>query len=150
MATLALDDNIVVTNPADGSTLGRVKRASEADIDRAVRAAHAAFLEWREIPVVERARRFFKLQTLLEERLDELAQLVANENGKMLADARGEVRRGIECVEFACGMPSLLMGDSLEGIARGIDSQTIRQPLGVCIGITPFNFPFMIPMWMFP
>jgi malonate-semialdehyde dehydrogenase (acetylating)/methylmalonate-semialdehyde dehydrogenase len=115
-----------------------------------VRNAAAAFTSWREVPVVERARRFFKLQVLLDEHIDELATLVANENGKMFADARGEVRRGIECVEFACGMPSLLMGDSLEGIARGIDSQTIRQPLGVCVGITPFNFPAMIPCWMFP
>lgn len=87
---------------------------------------------------------------LLEQHLDELARLVADENGKMLADARGEVRRGIEVVEFACGMPTLLMGDSLEGIARGIDSHTIRQPLGVCVGITPFNFPAMIPLWMLP
>ena len=141
---------IVVTNPANGRELGRVKLAEAADVDRAVRAAHAAYLEWREVPVVERVRKFFKYQVLLEQHLDELARLVSNENGKMLADARGEVRRGIECVEFACGMPSLLMGDSLEGIARGIDSQTIRQPLGVCVGITPFNFPAMIPGWMFP
>ena len=141
---------IVVTNPASGKELGRVKRAGAADVDRAVRAAHDAYLQWREIPVVERTRRFFKYQVVLEEHLDELARLVASENGKMLADARGEVRRGIECVEFACGMPSLLMGDSLEGIARGIDSNTIRQPLGVCVGITPFNFPAMISAWMFP
>ncbi|MBV8602041.1 MAG: CoA-acylating methylmalonate-semialdehyde dehydrogenase [Candidatus Eremiobacteraeota bacterium] len=150
MSTAVLSDEIVVTNPATGAELGRVKRAGETEVDRAVRAAHATYLEWREVPVVERARRFFKFQVVLEEHLDELAKIVANENGKMLPDARGEVRRGIECVEFACGMPSLLMGDSLEGIARGIDSQTIRQPLGVCVGITPFNFPAMIPMWMFP
>jgi len=150
MATTLETREIAVTNPANGSVVGRVPRASDADVDGALNAAHAAFLEWREIPVVERARRFFKLQVRLEEQIDELARLVSTENGKMLADARGEVRRGIECVEFACGMPSLLMGDSLEGIARGIDSQTIRQPLGVCVGITPFNFPFMIPMWMFP
>lgn len=141
---------IVVTNPANGKELGRVKLAEAPEVDRAVRAAHAAYLEWREVPVVERTRRFFKYQVVLDEHLDELARLVSSENGKMLADARGEVRRGIECVEFACGMPSLLMGDSLEGIARGIDSHTIRQPLGVCVGITPFNFPAMIPMWMFP
>jgi malonate-semialdehyde dehydrogenase (acetylating)/methylmalonate-semialdehyde dehydrogenase len=141
---------IVVTNPASGKELGRVGRAGTAEVDRAVRAAHDAYLQWREIPVAERARRFFKYQVVLEDHLDELARLVSSENGKMLPDARGEVRRGIECVEFACGMPSLLMGDSLEGIARGIDSHTIRQPLGVCVGITPFNFPAMIPAWMFP
>ncbi|MBV8285032.1 MAG: aldehyde dehydrogenase family protein, partial [Candidatus Eremiobacteraeota bacterium] len=147
-ATASAD--IVVTNPASGKELGRVARADAAAIDRAVRTAADAFASWREVPVVERTRRFFKYAVLLDEHLDELARLVADENGKMLADARGEVRRGVECVEFACGMPSLLMGDSLEGIARGIDSQTIRQPLGVCVGITPFNFPAMIPLWMFP
>jgi malonate-semialdehyde dehydrogenase (acetylating)/methylmalonate-semialdehyde dehydrogenase len=149
-ATSVASPDILVTNPANGAELGRVKRADSAAVDRAVRNAAAAFTSWREVPVVERARRFFKLQVLLDEHIDELAKLVADENGKMFADARGEVRRGIECVEFACGMPSLLMGDSLEGIARGIDSQTIRQPLGVCVGITPFNFPTMIPCWMFP
>ncbi|MGH7716675.1 MAG: aldehyde dehydrogenase family protein, partial [Vulcanimicrobiaceae bacterium] len=142
--------DIVVTNPANGKELGRVKRAGAAAVDRAVRNAAQVFASWREVPVIERTRRFFKLQVLLEEHLDELTTLVANENGKMYADARGEVRRGIECVEFACGMPSLLMGDSLEGISRGIDSHTVRQPLGVCAGITPFNFPAMIPCWMFP
>ncbi|HTX02886.1 MAG TPA: CoA-acylating methylmalonate-semialdehyde dehydrogenase [Candidatus Acidoferrales bacterium] len=148
--TSVASTQIVVTNPANGKELGRVSRADSAAVDRAVRTAAKAFTTWSETPVVERARRFFKLQVLLEEHIDELATLVANENGKMFADARGEVRRGIECVEFACGMPSLLMGDSLEGIARGIDSHTIRQPLGVCAGITPFNFPAMIPCWMFP
>ena len=149
-ATRVANTDIVVTNPANGKELGRVQRADAAAVDRAVRSAAQAFASWREVPVVERTRRFFKLQVLLEEHLDELTTLVANENGKMFADARGEVRRGIECVEFACGMPSLLMGDSLEGIARGIDSHTVRQPLGVCAGITPFNFPAMIPCWMFP
>ncbi len=149
-ATSVASPEIVVTNPANGKELGRVTRADAAAVDRAVRNAAKAFSSWSQIPVVERARRFFKLQVFLDEHLDELATLVANENGKMFADARGEVRRGIECVEFACGMPTLLMGDSLEGIARGIDSHTIRQPLGVCVGITPFNFPAMIPSWMFP
>jgi malonate-semialdehyde dehydrogenase (acetylating)/methylmalonate-semialdehyde dehydrogenase len=141
---------ILVTDPASGRELGRVPRADAASVDRAVRLAQDAFSAWCEVPVVERARRFFRYQALLEEHLDELARLVSSENGKMLPDARGEVRRGIECVEFACGMPSLLMGDSLEGVARGIDSLSIRQPLGVCVGITPFNFPCMIPLWMFP
>ena len=149
-AVRTASNEIVVTNPASGKALGRVTRSDAASVDRAVRLAHDAFLEWREVPVVERTRRFFRYAVLLDEHLDELAKLVSGENGKMLPDARGEVRRGIECVEFACGMPSLLMGDSLEGIARGIDSQTIRQPLGVCAGITPFNFPCMIPLWMFP
>ncbi|HEY1728205.1 MAG TPA: CoA-acylating methylmalonate-semialdehyde dehydrogenase [Candidatus Baltobacteraceae bacterium] len=149
-ATSVASNEIVVTNPANGKELGRVSRADAPAVDRAVRKAAEAFSSWSQIPVVERTRRFFKLQVLLDEHLDELATLVANENGKMFADARGEVRRGIECVEFACGMPSLLMGDSLEGIARGIDSNTIRQPLGVCVGVTPFNFPTMIPAWMFP
>jgi len=141
---------IDVSNPSDGDVLGRVPLCRAEEVDRAVRAAHKAFAVWRHVPVVERARRLFPFTQLLEKNREELARLVCKENGKTLADARAEVRRAIEMVEFACGMPSLLMGDSLENIARDIDSQTIRQPLGVCVGITPFNFPAMVPLWMYP
>jgi len=143
-------EHIDVTDPSSGDVLARVPRSTAGEIDRAVRAARDAYAGWSAVPVVERAHRFFSFAILLEKHKEELARLVATENGKALPDARAEVRRGIELVEFACGMPSLMMGDSLEGIAQGIDSQTIRQPLGVCIGITPFNFPAMVPLWMYP
>lgn len=119
-------------------------------MDRAVRAAQAAFQAWRETPVVERVRVLFRLKGLLEENLEELARSLTQEHGKPLRETRGELRRGIENVEHACGMPSLMMGETLEDVARGIDCETIRQPLGVFAGITPYNFPVMIPCWFWP
>ena len=139
-----------VSNPATGATIAEVPYAEEADIDRAVRAAHEAFLRWRDVPVVDRVQVLYRYKTLLEERQDEVAAILTRENGKTAADAKAEVRRGIQMVEVACGMPSLMMGDSLNDVAHEIDSKTIRQPLGVCAGITPFNFPAMVPMWMYP
>ena len=134
-------DYIDVTDPSTGDVLARVPRTTPTEIDRAVECARAAYDGWSALPVVERAHRFFSFATLLEKHKEELARLVSQENGKSLADARAEVRRAIELVEFACGAPTLLMGDSLEDVARGIDSQSIRQPLGVCVGITPLTFP---------
>ncbi len=142
--------SLQVHDKATRELLGEVSVARRAEADRAVAAARAAFESWREIPVVERARLFFRYADALERRREDLALSVSRENGKTLADARAEVRRGIEAVEFACGMPSLMMGDALPDVARGIDSISVRQPLGVCVGITPFNFPAMIPLWMFP
>lgn len=139
-----------VEDPSSGRVIARIPSATLDEVDKVIQAAHDAFLGWREVPVVERARRLFKFALLLEEHREELAKIVSQENGKTLSDARAEVRRGIEMVEFACGMPSLMMGDSLENVARDIDSTTIRQPLGVCIGIAPFNFPAMVPLWMYP
>jgi malonate-semialdehyde dehydrogenase (acetylating)/methylmalonate-semialdehyde dehydrogenase len=139
-----------VHDKATRELIGELAVANATQADRAVTRAHEAFLAWREIPVVERARLFFRYADALERRREELALSVSRENGKILSDARAEVRRGIEAVEFACGMPSLMMGDSLPDIARGIDSISVRYPLGVCVGITPFNFPAMIPLWMFP
>jgi malonate-semialdehyde dehydrogenase (acetylating)/methylmalonate-semialdehyde dehydrogenase len=130
--------------------IGEVTIAGGEAIGRAVASAREAFATWRRVPVVERARLFFRYADALERRHEELALSVSRENGKTLADARAEVRRGIEAVEFACGMPSLMMGDALPDIARGVDSISLRYPLGVCVGITPFNFPAMIPLWMFP
>lgn len=121
-----------------------------AEVDAAVHAALAAFPSWSETPPVERARVMFRLHHLLEENFEDLARGVSLEHGKTLVEARGDVRRGIEMVEFAAGVPSLLMGESIENIARGIDCEALRQPLGVCAGITPFNFPFMVPLWMIP
>jgi malonate-semialdehyde dehydrogenase (acetylating)/methylmalonate-semialdehyde dehydrogenase len=139
-----------VTNPATGEVIARVPYASAAEVDRAVKLAHEAFLKWREVPVVDRVQVLYRYKALLEKYTEDVARVLSTENGKIIDDARIEVRRGIQMVEVACGMPTLMMGDSLENVSRGIDSMTIRQPLGVCIGITPFNFPAMVPMWMFP
>ena len=139
-----------VHDKATGERLGEVSIAQSADAERAVAIASEAFASWSKVPVVERARVLFRYADALERRREELALSVSRENGKTLADARAEVRRGIEAVEFSCGMPSLMMGDALPDVARGIDSISTRHPLGVCVGITPFNFPAMIPLWMFP
>ncbi|MGB8907660.1 MAG: CoA-acylating methylmalonate-semialdehyde dehydrogenase [Candidatus Cybelea sp.] len=139
-----------VHDKATRERIGEVAIAQRDDVDRAVTSAREAFGAWSAVPVVERARLLFRYADALERRREELALAVSRENGKILTDARAEVRRGIEAVEFACGMPSLMMGDALPDIARGIDSVSLRYPLGVCVGITPFNFPAMIPLWMFP
>ncbi|HUJ22352.1 MAG TPA: CoA-acylating methylmalonate-semialdehyde dehydrogenase [Bryobacteraceae bacterium] len=139
-----------ITNPATGRVIARVPYATAADIDRTARSAHEAFLKWREVPVVERVQVFYRYKDLLERHAEDLARALTTENGKTLDDARGEIRRAIQMVEVSCGMPSLMMGQSLENVSRGIDCHTIRQPLGVCAGITPFNFPGMVPTWMFP
>ncbi|HSV16265.1 MAG TPA: CoA-acylating methylmalonate-semialdehyde dehydrogenase, partial [Tepidisphaeraceae bacterium] len=139
-----------VTNPATGEKIAEVPYANEADIDRAVRAAHAAFLKWRDVPVVDRVQVLYRYKTLLDQHADEIAAILTRENGKTADDAKMEVRRMIQMVEVACGMPTLMMGDSLNDVAQGIDCKTIRQPIGVCAGITPFNFPAMVPTWMYP
>lgn len=140
----------IVTNPATGRTLAEVPYATTDDVDRAVRSAHEAFLKWREVPVVDRVQPLYKFKTLLEKYHADIASTLTRENGKTSDDAKAEVRRMIQMVEVACGMPSLMMGDSLNDVAAGIDCKTIRQPIGVCAGITPFNFPAMVPMWMYP
>jgi malonate-semialdehyde dehydrogenase (acetylating) / methylmalonate-semialdehyde dehydrogenase len=139
-----------VTNPASGAPIAMVPLCGSAEVDAAVQAARAAFPAWSEVPPVERARYLFRYKSLLEEQFEEIARIIATEHGKTLHDARGSLRRGVEVVEFACGIPTLLMGQALENIARGIDGSLVRQPLGVCAGITPFNFPGMIPLWMMP
>jgi malonate-semialdehyde dehydrogenase (acetylating) / methylmalonate-semialdehyde dehydrogenase len=139
-----------VTNPASGEVLAQVPFATDADVDRAVRSAHAAFLKWRAVPVVDRVQVLYRYKDLLEKHALRLAATLTSENGKTADDSKAEVRRMIQMVEVACGMPSLMMGDSLNDIAAGIDCKTIRQPIGVCAGITPFNFPAMVPMWMHP
>jgi malonate-semialdehyde dehydrogenase (acetylating)/methylmalonate-semialdehyde dehydrogenase len=139
-----------ITNPATARVIARVPYATGEDIDRTARAAHEAFLKWREVPVVDRVQVLYRFKDLLEKHAEDLARTLTSENGKTLEDARGEIRRAIQMVEVSCGMPSLMMGQSLENVARGIDCHTIRQPLGVCVGITPFNFPGMVPSWMYP
>ena len=141
---------IEVTNPADQSLLARVPRATPAEVELAVRRAHDAYLLWREVPAPERARVMFNYQHLLKAHHDELATLLAQETGKNLADARGDVWRGIEVVEQACGIASQTLGETMGNVARRVDGHSWVQPLGVCVGITPFNFPAMIPLWMFP
>ena len=137
-------------NPATGDSLGKVPLCGSTEVSEAVRAAREAFPKWRETPVVQRARFLFKFKTLLEENFDEIAKLVTMENGKTLDEARGSLRRGVENVEHACGMPTLMLGDSLEDVASGIDSEYFRQPMGVFAAITPFNFPAMVPLWFYP
>ncbi len=144
------DERLDVTNPATGDTLAQVPLSGAVDVDAAVRAAREAFPGWRSTPPLERARACFELKYRLEERKDDLAALVTRDNGKALKDASGEIRRGIECVEVATGIPSLMQGANLEDVSRGIDSDMIRQPIGVFAGITPFNFPFMVPHWFLP
>ena len=139
-----------VYNPALGSVSGRVGFASTAEVGKAVACAQAAFAGWAATPPLRRARVMFKFKELIEQNLDALARLISSEHGKVVSDARGEVTRGLEVVEFACGIPHLLKGEYSEQVGTGVDSFSVRQPLGVCAGITPFNFPAMVPMWMFP
>lgn len=138
-----------VYNPSTGRVIARVPFASAEEVDEAVRAAAAALPAWSETPAVERARVLFRYRDLLERHADELACTVTREHGKTLGEARASVQRGVEMVEFACGIPSLLMGQTLPNIASNVDCETIRHPVGVCAGITPFNFPAMVPLWMF-
>lgn len=139
-----------VYNPATGEVIAEVPISTKDDLDQAVKVAAEAFETWKEEPVPKRARILFKYQQLLVEHWDELARLVTIENGKNYTEAHGEVLRGIECVEFAAGAPSLMMGEQLPSIAKGLESGVYRYPIGVIGGITPFNFPMMVPTWMFP
>ncbi|QGH33607.1 CoA-acylating methylmalonate-semialdehyde dehydrogenase [Gracilibacillus salitolerans] len=140
----------VVYNPATGEQVARVPLSTKEDLDRAVEAAQEAFESWKEVPVPKRARILFKYQQLLVEHWDELAEIITKENGKNLKEAHGEMLRAIECVEFASGAPTLMMGSQLPSIATGLESGVYRYPIGVVGGITPFNFPGMVPCWMFP
>ena len=136
-----------VHNPAIGDVIGRTPLSTAADVDAAVQAATRAFPAWRDTPVNSRAQVLYKFKAQLEQHFEELARTVTTEHGKTLDEARGSVRRGIECVEVACGAPSLMQGTGLEDIATGIDCHVVRQPLGVVAAIAPFNFPAMVPMW---
>jgi malonate-semialdehyde dehydrogenase (acetylating)/methylmalonate-semialdehyde dehydrogenase len=139
-----------VFNPSNGSIIAKVPFCAAEEVDRAVQAAALALPLWADTPVVERARVMFRFRERLAGAAEELANLITREHGKTLAEARASLQRGIEVVEFACGIPSLLMGQSLANFARQVDCETIRHPVGVCAGITPFNFPAMVPLWMFP
>jgi malonate-semialdehyde dehydrogenase (acetylating)/methylmalonate-semialdehyde dehydrogenase len=139
-----------VFNPAQGRVAKRVPYADAATVDAAVKAAAAAYPDWRDTPLLRRARVMQRFLRLLQDHHRELASIVTDEHGKTLEDARGSVQRGIEVVEFACGIPHLLKGEHSENVGTSVDTHTLRQPVGVCAGITPFNFPVMVPLWMFP
>jgi len=139
-----------VSNPATGELLARTPMSASADVDAAVRAAAAAFPAWRRIPAGERVQYLFKLKNLLEEHIDELSRLITTENGKTFGEAKAELRRGIENVEVACGIPMMMQGHVLEDVTPGVDEMQIRQPLGVVAAIVPFNFPAMIIYWFLP
>ncbi len=137
-------------NPSTGEVIGKVPFCTADEVDRVVKVASRAFPAWSQKPVVERAQVLFRFRELMVSRIDELAHILTREHGKTLAESRASVQRGIEMVEFACGAPSLIMGQCVQNIARNVDCETIRHPVGVCVGITPFNFPAMVPLWMFP
>jgi malonate-semialdehyde dehydrogenase (acetylating)/methylmalonate-semialdehyde dehydrogenase len=139
-----------VFNPSTGKVIARVPFCSAEETDAIVEAAAAAVPAWGQTPAVERARILFAFRQRVADQFEELARLVTQEHGKTLAESRAEVQRGLEMIEFACGVPSLLMGDTLPNIAAEVDAETVRHPVGVCVGITPYNFPFMVPLWMFP
>ncbi len=139
-----------VFNPATGEQTANVKLASKDDLNKTVEVAKKAFLEWSNKPPLQRARVLFKYKELIEKNSNELTKLIVNEHGKVFEDAKGSLTRGLEVVEFACGIPQLLKGEFTENVGTNVDSWSLRQPLGVCAGITPFNFPAMVPMWMFP
>ena len=139
-----------VFNPATGEQSASVRLASSKDLDTAVEAAKTAFVSWSKKPPLQRARVMFKFKELIEKNFEELTKIIVSEHGKVFDDAKGEVTRGLEVVEFACGIPQLLKGEFTENVGTDVDSWSLRQPLGVCAGVTPFNFPAMVPMWMFP
>ena len=139
-----------VWNPATGEHQAQVVLASRQDVDDAVRSGLAAFEEWSQASLSRRAKVLFAFRELVNAHVDELAELITDEHGKVLSDARGEVQRGLEVVEFACGIPHLLKGDYSDQVSTDVDTFSFREPLGVVAGITPFNFPVMVPMWMHP
>ena len=139
-----------VHDSATGEVCATVAMSSEADVDKAVAAAKAAFPAWSRTPILKRAQLMFRLKELIERDRDEIAAMITQEHGKVLHDAQGSIQRGLEVVEFACGMPHLIKGEYSEQVGTGVDSYSMRQALGVCVGITPFNFPAMVPLWMFP
>ncbi|MDA7695403.1 CoA-acylating methylmalonate-semialdehyde dehydrogenase [Candidatus Pelagibacter sp.] len=139
-----------IFNPATGEQESEVRLASKTDLDQAVEVAQKAFESWSLKPALQRARVMFKFKELIEKNADELTKLIVSEHGKVFEDAKGSLTRGLEVVEFACGIPNLLKGEFSENVGTNVDSWSMRQPLGVVAGITPFNFPAMVPMWMFP
>ena len=139
-----------IHNPATGEETSKVKLGSSEDLNKATQKAQEAFLTWSNTPPLQRARVLFKFKELIEKNEDELVKIIVSEHGKVYEDAKGSLTRGLEVVEYACGIPQMLKGEFTENVGKNVDSWSLRQPLGVCAGITPFNFPAMVPMWMFP
>ena len=139
-----------VYNPAKGEIISKTPMCGNKELDKAVEAAEKAFVSWSSLPSNNRAQILFNYRSLLKDNLEEIAKIISTENGKTLAEAKGDIQRGFEVVEFACGISQLSKGESLAEVAPNIDATTIREPLGICAGISPFNFPAMVPMWMFP
>ena len=139
-----------IVNPATQEVIGQVPFATRDEVNAAIAAAQNAFEGWRQTPIQARMRIMLKLQALIRAQAKSIAQVLTAEQGKTLADAEGDIQRGLEVVEHACSIGTLQMGEYVEGVANGVDTYTLQQPLGVCAGITPFNFPAMIPLWMFP
>src|SRR5215471_16720743 len=137
-------------NPATGEAVAEIPRTTPEEIFAAIESARNAFPGWSKTPVLQRCRVLFQYREVLENHAQELIALITEENGKTLEEARGSFQRGIECVEFACGAPTLMMGETVDQVGSGVDGWSTRNPIGVCVGITPFNFPFMVPLWMFP
>ena len=137
-----------IYNPATGEVQAKVNLATSSEVDYGVNIAFKAFQEWSNTPPISRARILFKFKELIEKNSDSLTKLIVSEHGKVYDDAKGSLTRGLEVVEFSCGIPHLLKGEFTENVGKNVDSWSIRQPLGVCAGITPFNFPAMVPMWM--
>src|SRR2546430_8207584 len=142
--------SLPVFNPATGEVIEQVPLSGDRDVDAAVSAAARVYAKWSKTAVMERVRLMFRYKALLEEHFEELASIITRHHGKTLEESRGEVRRGIEVVDFACGAPTLLQGRTLRDVSAGVDQDLYRYPVGVCAGIPPFNFPVMIPLWMFP
>ena len=139
-----------VYNPAKGEIISKTPMCGNKELNKAVEAAEKAFVSWSSLPSNNRAQILFNYRSLLKDNLEEIAKIISTENGKTLAEAKGDIQRGFEVVEFACGISQLSKGESLAEVAPNIDATTIREPLGICAGISPFNFPAMVPMWMFP
>lgn len=139
-----------VYNPSTGQKIAETPMCGAELVDQAVRNAHDAFADWSETPPIERVRVLFRYRMLLEEHFEEIAQLITREHGKTIVEARGDILRGLEVVEYACSIPELMKGEILENVARGIDCEMVKQPHGVCVGICPYNFPALVPMWMYP
>lgn len=137
-------------NPATGEAMAEIPRCTPEEISQAVEAAHNAFPAWSRTPVVQRCKVLFKFRELMEANAADLVNLIIEENGKTREEAQGSFDRGLECIEFACGAPTLMMGDTVDRVGTSVDSWSVRYPVGVCVGITPFNFPVMVPLWMFP
>ncbi|TMB89099.1 MAG: CoA-acylating methylmalonate-semialdehyde dehydrogenase [Chloroflexi bacterium] len=145
-----VERSLPVYNPATGEVIGQVPLSGTKDVDAAVQAAAAAYRTWSRTAVMERVRLMFRFKALLEDNVEDLAAIITRHHGKTLDESRGEVRRGIEVVDFACGAPTLLQGRTMRDVSAGVDQDLYRYPVGVCAGIPPFNFPVMIPLWMFP